>query len=36
MDKKVIMIGMIIGSMIGGYLPTFFGVGVFSYTSIIF
>jgi uncharacterized membrane protein YeaQ/YmgE (transglycosylase-associated protein family) len=31
----MVMLGMIIGSLIGGYLPTFFGVSVFSYTSII-
>ncbi len=29
------MLGMIIGSVIGGYLPTLFGVSEFSFTSII-
>jgi hypothetical protein len=36
MDKKIVMIGMVIGSFIGGYVPTFFGAGVFSMTSVIF
>jgi hypothetical protein len=34
MDKKLIMLAMIVGSTIGGYLPTFFGVSAFSATSI--
>lgn len=36
MDKKTIMLGMVFGSAIGGWLPTLFGVGFFSFTSIIF
>jgi len=35
MDKKILMLGMIIGSTIGGYLPTFFGASAFSFSSII-
>ncbi|MDD4902680.1 MAG: hypothetical protein PHE24_06115 [Patescibacteria group bacterium] len=35
MDKKVVMIGMVIGSVIGGYLPTLFGAGAFSYASVL-
>jgi outer membrane lipoprotein SlyB len=35
MDKKVVMIGMVIGSTIGGWLPTLFGVGVFSMISVL-
>ncbi|MCX6792631.1 MAG: hypothetical protein NTY12_01265 [Candidatus Falkowbacteria bacterium] len=35
MDKKFIMLGMIVGSVIGSYAPTFFGVSAFSLTSII-
>ena len=35
MDKKVIMLGMIFGSMIGGYLPTIFGADAFSFTAIM-
>lgn len=34
MNKSVIFIGMAIGSYLGGYLPTLFGAGVFSLTSI--
>ncbi len=26
---------MFVGSIIGGYIPTFFGVGMLSYTSIL-
>lgn len=33
--KTLIMGGMIIGSIIGGYLPVLFGVSVFSFISIL-
>ncbi|MCX6800412.1 MAG: hypothetical protein NT091_04685 [Candidatus Falkowbacteria bacterium] len=36
MNKKTIMLSMILGSTIGGYLPTFFGASSFSMTSILF
>ncbi len=36
MDKKVVMLGMIFGSIIGGYIPTVFGADTFSFYSIIF
>lgn len=32
---SLVMIGMVIGSFIGGYLPGIFGVSLFSYTSIL-
>lgn len=35
MDKKVVMLGMVFGSLIGGWLPTLFGVGAFSLTSVL-
>jgi predicted esterase YcpF (UPF0227 family) len=35
MDKKIIMLAMIIGSSIGGYLPTIWGSGIFSMSSVI-
>jgi uncharacterized membrane protein YeaQ/YmgE (transglycosylase-associated protein family) len=35
MQKFLITIGMIMGSIVGGYLPTLFGVDVFSITSLI-
>lgn len=35
MDKKVVMIGMVFGSAIGGWVPTLWGVGAFSFSSII-
>jgi len=35
MNKKVVMLGMIFGSVIGGYLPTIFGADIFSFYSII-
>lgn len=35
MDKKVIFLGMLFGSTIGGYLPTIFGYNAFSMPSIL-
>jgi uncharacterized membrane protein YeaQ/YmgE (transglycosylase-associated protein family) len=35
MEKKMIMFGMIVGSLVGGYIPTFFGAGIFSITSVL-
>lgn len=34
-SKFLIFLGMTIGSIIGGYLPTLFGVDAISYTSVI-
>jgi uncharacterized membrane protein YeaQ/YmgE (transglycosylase-associated protein family) len=36
MDKKFVMLGMIVGSIIGGYIPTLFGADVFSIYSLVF
>ncbi len=33
--KTLVTLGMIIGSLLGGYVPVFFGVGIFSYTSVL-
>lgn len=35
MDKKIVMLGMLVGSTIGGYIPTFWGASVFSMSSVI-
>jgi len=35
-SKTLIFLGMFIGSIIGGYIPTFFGTGLFSFSSILF
>jgi hypothetical protein len=35
MNKKLIFLGLIIGSTIGGYLPVIFGLSAFSMTSVI-
>jgi len=35
MDKKVVMLGMVFGSFIGGWLPTLFGVSAFSFISVL-
>jgi outer membrane lipoprotein SlyB len=35
MNKKVVAMCVIVGSTIGGYLPTFVGQGSFSAASII-
>ena len=32
--KSIIMWGMIIGSCIGGYVPTLFGATMFSFSSL--
>lgn len=34
MDKKIIIVGMSIGSFVGAYLPTVFGVDSFSFASL--
>ena len=33
--KSIVMLGMIVGSTIGGFVPTFFGVDIFSFWSIL-
>ena len=33
-SKSMVMLGMIVGSTIGGYLPMLFGAGAFSLISI--
>lgn len=35
MEKKMIIFGMVVGSLVGGYIPTLFGAGIFSVSSII-
>jgi len=34
-QKSLIMLGMTVGSIAGGYLPMLFGISAFSYTSIL-
>lgn len=34
-SKKIVMLGMVVGSTIGGYIPTFFGFSAFSYASVV-
>ncbi len=34
--KFLVFWGMIIGSTIGGYIPTLFGAGLLSYASVLF
>lgn len=34
-SKTLVFLGMTVGSIIGGYLPSLFGVDIFSYISII-
>lgn len=33
--KTIILLGMFIGSVIGGYVPVLFGVDLLSFTSIL-
>jgi uncharacterized membrane protein YeaQ/YmgE (transglycosylase-associated protein family) len=35
MNKRTIMLGMVFGSAIGGYLPTLFGSDSLSFASVI-
>lgn len=35
-SKVLVYLGMIIGSMIGGYIPTLLGAGLISYASVLF
>jgi hypothetical protein len=35
MRKLLVTLGMIVGSIAGGYLPMLFGAGLFSMTSLI-
>lgn len=34
-NKSLVMLGMIVGSTVGGYVPAFFGAGIFSFWSIV-
>ena len=33
--KALVMLGLFIGSTVGGYIPTFFGASLFSFISVI-
>ena len=35
MDKKIVMIGMAFGSIVGGWIPTLWGAGAFSFVAIM-
>ncbi len=35
-SKKIIWIGMFIGSTVGSYIPSLWGAGVFSFSSLLF
>jgi hypothetical protein len=35
MERRNIILAIIFGSTIGGYIPTFFGAGIFSLPSIL-
>ena len=36
MSRKIlVMLGMVIGSLAGGYIPVLFGAGLLSFTSVI-
>jgi hypothetical protein len=35
MDKKIILLGMLFGSVIGGFIPTYFGANMLSIWSIL-
>jgi len=33
-SKKMMMLGLFVGSTIGGYIPTLLGAGMFSFSSL--
>jgi hypothetical protein len=35
-SKTLVYLGMIIGSIIGGYIPILWGAGLISYSSVLF
>lgn len=35
-SKTLVYLSMIVGSIIGGYVPTLFGVSFISFTSVLF
>lgn len=35
MEKKIIIFGMVIGSIVGGYVPVLFGANGFSVLAVI-
>lgn len=35
-SKSLIMIGLMVGSIVGGYIPRLWGEGLFSFSSVIF
>ncbi|KND49835.1 MAG: hypothetical protein AB203_01960 [Parcubacteria bacterium C7867-008] len=34
--KQVIFVGMAVGSFVGSYIPSLWGAGIFSFSSVIF
>jgi uncharacterized membrane protein YeaQ/YmgE (transglycosylase-associated protein family) len=36
MDRRTIWLGLFVGSTVGGYIPTLWGAGLFSFSSIFF
>ena len=35
MDKKIIWLGLLVGSTIGGFIPSFWGAGMLSFSGLI-
>jgi len=33
-SKKMMMLGLFVGSIVGGYIPTLLGAGMFSFSSL--
>lgn len=35
MSKSIVMLGMVLGGALGGWIPTLFGAGAFSMASVL-
>lgn len=36
MDRKIIWLGLFVGSTVGGFIPSLWGAGMFSFWGVIF
>ncbi len=36
MDRKIIWLGLFVGSTVGGFIPGLWGAGMFSFSGVVF